>query len=91
MNKQFEYRGYKFNIKVELRHTVERRPNGAVLHMITVNDMGPGNYHKTAITDDTKLIDTILGMELDARHWIDRREDGNKDPIIQKLEELGFK
>ena len=46
MNKEFEHNGTRFNIKVELDQIVEMGINGRRIHIITVNDMGPGSYYE---------------------------------------------
>ena len=46
MNNQFEYRGFNFNIKVELNTKVEKRINGERWHTITTNCMDADNYYK---------------------------------------------
>jgi hypothetical protein len=45
LNKQFEYRGYKFNMSVELNTKVEKKLNGKRLHTIITNCMGSNNYY----------------------------------------------
>ena len=70
MNKIHQYRGFTFNIKVELNHTIEKRPNGLVQHKITFNDMGPGNYYKTHLCETFALLDDINSMIEDAEKWV---------------------
>lgn len=53
MNKEFEYRGHKFNIKVELNVQMERRPKR---HIITVSSTSGTDYHKEYQTQDNSLI-----------------------------------
>lgn len=45
-NKEFEYKGYRFNIKVELNTKIEKQLDGKLWHTIAVNDMGPSNYYR---------------------------------------------
>ena len=43
MNKQFEYRGFNFNIKVELNTKVEKCIGGERWHTVTTNCMDADN------------------------------------------------
>lgn len=91
MNKVHEYRGFKFNIKVELDHTVEKRYDGLRQHKITLNDMGPTNYYKTHLCETDDLLDHINGMINDAEVWVDNRIDESKSFEQRLLESMGFK
>ncbi len=89
MNKQFEYRGYKFNIKVELFTQVEKRPNGITWHTVIINDMGQSNYYKKDNVNDSLLMLHIASAENEAKKFVDTREDGEKPPH-DKLAAIGF-
>lgn len=91
MNKVHEYRGFKFNIKVELNHTVERRPDGLRQHKITLNDMGPTNYYETYLCETDNLLDDINGMINNAEVWADDLIDERKSFEEKLLESMGFK
>lgn len=91
MNKIHEYRGFKFNIKVELNHTVEKRPDGLRQHKITLNDMGPTNYYKTTLCKTDNMIEYIHNMMEDAEKWVDERIDESKSYEVKLLEKMGFK
>jgi hypothetical protein len=91
MNKEHEYRGYKFNIKVELNHRVEKRIDGKREHKITLNDMGVTNYYQTHLAETRNLEETISRMTKDVEKWVDTRIDGDKTPEQLLLEQLGFK
>ena len=90
MNKIFEYRDYKFNIKVELNSRVEKTPNGKRWHNITINDMGVTNYYKKREVEDNFLVKTILDIENEAKLWVDIRSYNEASPD-SRLTELGFK
>ena len=90
MNKEFEYRGYRFNIKVELNYRVERSMDGKHQHKITLNDMGPSNYYETKLTETCVLEEDIQLMIEDAQTWVDKREDGSKTFEEKLLASLGF-
>ena len=91
MNKEHEYRGYKFNIKVELNQRVEKHPDGKREHKITMNDMGPSNYYKIAMCESCRLESTIKFMIKEADEWIDKVIDGKKSEEELLLESMGFK
>jgi len=89
MNKQFSYRGYNFNLCVQLDTTVERCLNGKHFHTIICNDMGVTNYyHKKEVEDQSLVLQVSFEEEL-AKKFVDEREDG-KAPLDQRLADLGF-
>lgn len=90
MSKEFDYRGYKFNIKVELNSIIEKTPNGKKWHNITINDMGVTNYYHKQSVEDSLLIKTLSDMENEAKLWVDKRSYNNPTPD-SRLTELGFK
>lgn len=90
MNKVFEYRGYKFNIKVELNTRTERRMDGERWHTVTTNCMGFDNYYSKAEVQDDVLILKINAEEILAKEYIDKKLDGNPS-VDQRLTEMGFK
>lgn len=90
MNKQFEYNGYKFNIKVEFNTKVERRIGGLRWHTVTINDMGHGNYYEKKEYEDGNLVAGVQMIESRAKYYVDNRTDTN--PLQdQRLLDLGFK
>lgn len=91
LNKQHEYRGYKFNIKVELNTRIEKRIDGKREHMITINDMGPSNYYQQHLAKTHNLVETIELMIKNAEKWVDKIIDDTKSPEELLLESLGFK
>lgn len=91
MNKQFEYRGYNFNIRVDLNTKIERRPNGRRWHTITINCIDDQDYNKTAEVEDAFLEVFIGNIEYTAKEFIDNKEDGKKKNLDeQRLIKLGF-
>lgn len=91
MNKQHEYRGYTFNIKVELNHRVERSLDGKREHKITLNDMGVSNYYQTKFCETPVLNLIITSMIHEAEIWVNKQIDGDKSEEVLILESLGFK
>lgn len=85
MYKQFEYRGMKFNIKVELNEPLRGS------HRITVNLLGSANYYEKNIVPSIDLSATIKSMTSNAQKWADIRIDGDKSDEVLLLQSLGFK
>ena len=90
MNKQFEYRGFNFNIKVELNTKVEKRINGERWHTITTNCMDVDNYYKEEEVSDKFLVVCVQDCERLAKKYVDEKLDGKPSPDA-RLSELGFK
>ena len=90
MNKEFEYRGYKFNIGVELNTRVERRMDGERWHTVTTNCMDFDTYYKKEEVKDRFLEVCVQDAERLAKQYIDEKEDGKK-PDDERLSALGFK
>lgn len=91
MDKEFEYKGYKFNIKVELNTKVEKGINGRKWHTVTINCMGYDNYYKKAEIQDELLRNTVVAMEAQAIEYINVKGEVGKFEQEKLLEELGFK
>ena len=92
-NKQFEYEGYTFNIKVELNSFAERRPGGARGHQITINDMGQSsNFYRQIAANTETLGLRISTLMQEATDFVDGKKGINKDPdpAVSLLEGLGF-
>ena len=90
MNKEFEYRGYKFNIGVEFNTRVEKRIDGERWHTITINCMDFDNYYKKEDVKDRFLEMGVQDAERLAKQYIDEKED-DKNPYYERLAALGFK
>ena len=88
-NKQFQYGGHTFNIKVELNHLTDRNMDGKRAHLIVVNDIGQSNYYKTSLCEAPDLEKTISLMEAEAKKWVDSLK-GSKSQDELILRGLGF-
>lgn len=89
MNKEFEYKGHRFNIKVKLNTEVERRPNGKIWHTVTINDMGLGNFYQSIDVEDYDLVREITRLEVMAIASVDNtKRDRSPNPILY---DLGFR
>jgi hypothetical protein len=90
MNKEFEYRGFKFNIKVEFNTKTERRLDGETWHTIIVNCMDFDNYYVKEEVNDKLLELFIHDCERIAKKYIDEKLEG-KATVNARLSKLGFK
>ena len=89
-NKEFEYKGYKFNTSVELNARVERRMDGKSFHKIITNDMGGGNFYITSEVEDKELKEAISFHENQAKLYVDKKEKKSFSPLEELLSEWGF-
>ncbi len=89
VNKIFEYKGYKFNIKVELHTKAERHAGGKVWNKVTISDMGSGNWYKTAEVITEHIVLQINTLENMAKEYVDKRD--TRSDIEKELEKIGFK
>lgn len=93
MTKEFEYKGYKFITSVELRHRVERRIGGTVLHLVTTNCLGGSNFYTSKLCYSTSLSSVIEDQEKAAREFVDKFK--NPEEFYSEDEKLltsiGFK
>lgn len=91
-NKQFDYRGYQFNITIFLDYKTERRPNGLTWCKIRVNCLGSDNYYKTEEFLVEFIEDTINEHMNIARQYVDKKLTGPKlSQTEQRLVDIGFK
>lgn len=88
MNKQFTYRGFTFNIKVDLITRQEKRINGNIFHTVTVNCVDFDNYYLKKEVCDTDLISYTYKAENVAKQHIDKKLD--KPSPDQRLSAIGF-
>ena len=87
-NKQFDYKGYKFNISVELNTSAERHPNGKVWHTIITNDMGATNYYQKQNVESNELADAVINQERIAKLFVDKGEGNAEEEML--LLSMGF-
>ena len=91
MNKGYEYRGYIFNIGVELNTKAERHPGGKVWHTVTINDMGLGSFYKKEEIEDARL---KMYLKMDVIYminkYVDLQLDGGSE-VEKMLSDLGYK
>lgn len=90
LNKEFEYRGYKFNIKLETHNRVEKKSDGNIFHTITINSMGYDNYYKKQEVSDDLVEIIVQAYEVGAKKYVDTQIDSTTG-IDKRFSELGFK
>lgn len=92
-NKEYEYRNYTFNIKVELCTDLNTPGNPDQYHTVLINDMGVTNYY-----DKFKVIksqtECILEQEIQkginrAKNFVEERENLSQGEKL--LINMGFK
>ena len=92
MNKQIEYKGHKFNIKVEFNVRAERHIGGKKWHKVSINDMGASNWcFVIPEVLDSDLVKSISIAEHQAAAYVDGRSEDLPTPAVQELLALGFK
>lgn len=89
LNKKIEYKGYQFNIKLELNTKIEKSIQGKRFHRITINDTGHGSYYSSELIQDDSLEEHLNKIERLAREYVDSTFTQNSD-IDKRLLKLGF-
>lgn len=89
-NKEFQYKNYIFNIKIELDVKIEKKPDGKRWHRITINDMGFGNFYKSyEFLSDSNIAEEVGKATSLAEEYVDRHNKMSKTE--EELIGLGFK
>ena len=88
LNKVFEYRGFKFNIKLELNTKIEKRIDGDRWHTVTTNCMDSNNFYTKNEVKDENLEQCIKEIQNNAKIYVDKQLGGPTD--IQRFINLGF-
>ena len=90
-NKEFEYRGYQMNIKIEKDTKIEKRIDGNRWHTVTTNCMAHDNYYQKDEVLDNALEVYLFNAENKAKEYIDKKFDNTTDDFTKRLNSLGFK
>jgi hypothetical protein len=100
VNKQFEYKGYKFNTSVELNTKAEKHIGGRIWHTVITNCLGGNNYYdkeeivmeKSLVSDtnQTTLELCIIRQRYKAEEYIDKLTYTPKTEAEELLEQMGF-
>lgn len=89
-NKEFEYKGYKFNTSVELNTKVEKRINGKKWHTIITNCLGANNFY-TRDEIETFQIEEYVKLHYEmVTTYVDRLTYKPNSFEEQLLTSLGF-
>jgi hypothetical protein len=86
-NKQFEYKGYKFNINVT---TNTKKLCSTNYHTITLNDLGSSSFFVIDDCTYASLENNLKVIEGRAKTYVDAKETED-DKLANKLNGLGFK
>lgn len=91
MQKTFEYKGSKFIFKITLNYSAERRPNGVVKHLLTIDEISDekDSYNVECEIEDKVLLSKIEDFEAVIRKRVDGSNPHKK--LIDDLTKLGFK
>lgn len=90
MRKFHKYRGYEFDISVELNTRAERRLNGIQWSTVTITDKS-GSYSKEEEIENQRLrLYLKMDVIFDIEKWVDEQKDGIKG-LEQELKDLGYK
>lgn len=89
MTKDFTYRRHKFHVVVQLNAKIERRINGSVKHLFTIESCGHIVYSVEKYIEDKDLVTQVEIEEQLAKVYIDEALDGTKPD--ERLLNLGFK
>lgn len=91
MKKTFEYKGRSFIFKITLNYSAERRPNGFVKHLLTIDEVSDekDSYSAECEIEDKYLLSKIEDFETVIRKRVDESNPHNK--LIEDLTKLGFK
>ena len=90
LNKEFDYKGYKFNTSVELNTRAERKPNGKVWHTIITNCMGGNNYYQKEEIETCQIEEAVGKHKQNAIDYIDKLTYKKQSFEEMLLSGLGF-
>ena len=90
LNKEFDYKDYKFNTSVELNTSAERKPNGKVWHTIITNCMGGNNYYQKEEIETYQIEECVANHKKSAIDYIDKLTYKKQSFEEILLSELGF-
>ena len=88
MNKEYLYKNYKFNIRVSLNTSTERRINGNNYHKVTISDMGSSNWFQEKEVLSIELLSIIENFEKLANDFVNDKDNRTDDEKL--LSSVGF-
>ena len=90
LNKEFDYKTYKFNTSIELNTKVEKRLNGKRWHTIITNCMDGNNYYKKDEIETFQIEEYVEKHKQLAIEYIDKLTYKPQSFEEQLLSGLGF-
>lgn len=90
LNKEFDYKTYKFNTSIELNTKIEKRLNGKRLHTIITNCMGGNNYYHKDEIETFQIEEYVEKHKQLAIEYIDKLTYKPQSFEEQLLSGLGF-
>ncbi len=90
LNKEFEYKGYKFNTSVELNTRAERKINGKVWHTIITNCMDGNNYYQKEEIETFQIEEVVEKHKQNSIDYIDKLTYKKQSFEEMLLSSLGF-
>ena len=90
LNKEFDYKGYKFNTSIELNTKIEKRIDGKRWHTIITNCMGGNNYYQKEDIETFQIEEAVEKHKQNAIDYIDKLTYEKKSFEEMLLSELGF-
>lgn len=90
LNKEFDYKGYKFNTSVELNTRMERRMSGRRWHTIITNCIGSNNYYQKDEIETFQIEEYVEKHKRLAIDYIDKLTYKPQSFEEQLLSSLGF-
>ena len=91
MNKQFDYKGYRYNVKVAFNVKAERHIGGKRWHKVSISGMGARNwgFEKPEVLDEN-LVEAINDIQKQAEAYIDGSIVDKLTPVQEALLAMGF-
>ncbi len=90
LNKEFYYKGYRFNTSIELNTKVERILDGKVWHTIITNCMDGNNYYQKEVIETSQIEEYVQKHNKSAEEYIDKLTYTQQSYEEQLLYKLGF-
>lgn len=89
-NKEFEYKGYKFNTSIKLNTKIEKKIYGKIWHTITTNCMGSINHYQKDEIETHEIEEYVEKHKQSAIDYIDKLTYKPQSFEEQILSKLGF-
>lgn len=91
LNKEFEYKSYKFNTSVELNTKIEKKINGKKWHTIITNCTGSNNYYQKDEIETYQIEEYVQKHKQSVIEYIDKLTHKPQQSFEEQLlSDLGF-